>query len=210
MLPFYFCYNQLMFDLKTPIEQLYLVGPARAKLLKNLGILTLEDLLFYFPRAHQDLSKFTNIVDLKAGESANIKAKILEIKSFRTKVRRFTLTQAVVEDETGSILCVWFNQPFLAKVLRPHEEFVFSGKVGLSKNKLQLQNPVYEPVRQEQIHTSRLVPLYSLTANLTQKQLRYIIKTYLDKTPIPDYLPNKILKDEQLLGESEAVKKFHF
>ncbi len=199
-----------MFDLSTPIQNLYLVGPARSKLLRNLGIETLEDLLFYFPRAHHDLSKFTDIQDLKAGINGNIKAKILELKSFRTRVRHLTITQALVEDETGSIVCVWFNQPFLAKVLKPQEEFVFSGKVTIAKNKLQLQNPVYEPLRSEQIHTSRLVPLYSLTASLTQKQLRYIIKTYLDKIVIPEYLPNDILKKEKLFGLDRAIKTFHF
>lgn len=199
-----------MFDLTTPVDQLYLVGPARAKLLKNLSVDTLEDLLFYFPRAHQDLSKFASIADLKPGNTANIKAKILDVKSFRTKVRRFSLTQALVEDDTSSILCVWFNQPFLAKVLKKNEYFIFSGKVTISKNKLQLQNPVYEQEKNEQIHTSRLVPLYSLTANLTQKQLRYIIKTYLDKIIIPEYLPKEILKDEKLLDEDQAVKTFHF
>ncbi len=199
-----------MFDLNTPVDQLYLVGPARAKLLKNLGILTLEDLLFYFPRVHSDLSKFTNIIDLKPGELSSIKAKVLEVKSFRTKVRRLTLTHALLEDETGSILAVWFNQPFLAKILKPHEEFIFSGKVGISKNKLQLQSPVYEQVKNEQIHTSRLVPIYSLTASLTQKQLRSIIKTYLDKIHIPEYLPANIISAEQMLDENSAVKTFHF
>ncbi len=199
-----------MFELHTPVEQLYLVGPARAKLLKKLGIQSLEDLLFYFPRAHQDLSKFASISDLKPGESANIKAKILEVKSFRTKVRRFSLTQALVEDDSGSIVCVWFNQPFLAKVLKKDEYFIFSGKVTISKNKIQLQNPVYEQEKNEQIHTSRLVPLYPLTANLTQKQLRYIIKTYLDKVTLPEYLPKDILKAERLPDENYAVKTFHF
>src|SRR5207244_2646510 len=180
------------------------------KLLKNLGIQTLEDLIFYFPRAHNDLSRFTKIKDLKAGDNANVRVKILEVKSFRTKVRRFNLTQALVEDDTDSILCVWFNQPFLTKILKPHEEFIFSGKVVIAKNKLQLQNPVYEPVKSEQIHTSRLVPLYSLTANLTQKQLRYIIKTYLDKVIVPEYLPIEIMRAEKLLSEDKAVKTFHF
>src|SRR3990167_3737292 len=199
-----------MFDLSTPIENLYLVGPARAKLLKNLGIATLEDLVFYFPRTHSDLSRFTKISELKLGETANIKAKILEIKSFRTKVRRLTLTHALVEDNTGSILCVWFNQPFLSKVLKPHEEFIFSGKVTVAKNKLQLQNPVYEQVKAEQIHTSRLVPIYSLTAHLTQKLLRFLIKTYLDKIILPEYLPLEIIKNEKLLDENTAVNNFHF
>src|SRR3989344_2906933 len=199
-----------MFELHTPVEQLYLVGPARAKLLKKLGIQSLEDLLFYFPRAHQDLTKFASISDLKPGENANIKAKILEVKSFRTKVRRFSLTQALVEDSSGSIVCVWFNQPFLAKVLKKNEYFIFSGKVTISKNKIQLQNPVYEQEKNEQIHTSRLVPLYPLTANLTQKQLRYIIKTYLDKVTLPEYLPKEILKAEKLPDENYAVKTFHF
>jgi ATP-dependent DNA helicase RecG len=199
-----------MFDLSTPVENLYLVGPARAKLLKHLGIKTLSDLLFYFPRSHQDLSNFTPINEIRAGEFVNIKAKIIEVKSFRTKVRRLTLTNALLEDETGSITAVWFNQPFLSKILKPHEQFVFSGKAVISKNKLQLQNPVYEQEKTEQVHTARLVPLYPLTANITQKQLRVIIKTYLDKVMIPEYLPLEILRAEKLLDENSAVKNFHF
>src|SRR5690348_4850224 len=199
-----------MFELTTPVEQLYLVGPARAKLLKQLGIGTLGDLLYYFPRGHNDLSKFTPIAELHLGETANIKARIVEVKSFRTKVRKFSLTQALATDDTGRILCVWFNQPYLAKTLKPHVEFILSGKVGSQGNKFQLQNPVYEAVKDEQIHTARLVPLYSLTASLTQKMLRSIIKTYLDKVHLPEYLPREILQEEQLLGEDSAVKSFHF
>ena len=199
-----------MFNLETPVEELYLVGPARAKILKNLGIKILQDLLFYFPRAHSDLSQFTKISDLKLGLTSNIKAKILDVKSFRTKTRRFTITQALVEDDSASLLCIWFNQPFLTKVLKKNETFIFSGKITASKNKLQMQNPVYEQEKTEQIHTSRLVPIYSLTANLTQKLLRYVIKTYLDKVRIPEYLPTSIIKSEKLLNEDQAVRTFHF
>lgn len=209
-----------MFNLLTPVEDLYLVGPARAKILKKLGIKTLEDLLFYFPRNHQDLSNLTEISKLKPGEFSNIKAEVLELKTFRTKIRRLSLTQALVEDNTGSIVCVWFNQPFLSKVIKAHETYLLSGKVTFVKNsakggsasggKLQIQNPVYEQEKTEQIHTARLVPLYSLTAQITQKQLRTIIKTYLDKVTIPDYLPEQIRNTEKLLAEDSAVKTFHF
>src|SRR3989344_4646954 len=163
-----------MFDLKTPIENLYLVGPGRAKLLKKLEIHTLKDLLFYFPRNHLDLSKFTPIVELKANEWANIKAKVLQIVSFRTKVKKLTMTQALIEDDTGSITCVWFNQPFLSKIIKKGENFIFSGKISVknsakggsaSGGKLQFQNPIYEIEKTEQVHTARLVPIYSLTAH---------------------------------------------
>ncbi|MBI3952603.1 MAG: ATP-dependent DNA helicase RecG [Candidatus Doudnabacteria bacterium] len=209
-----------MFELSTPVQNLYLVGPQRAKLLKNLGIETLEDLLFYLPRNHLDLSKFTPIAELKVNEWANVKARVLSATSFRTKVRRLTMTQALIEDDTGSITCVWFNQPFLSKIIKQGENFIFSGKVSLRRNsakngsasggKLQFQNPIYEIEKQEQIHTARLVPIYSLTAKLTQKQLRTIIKTYLDKAVIPEYLPPQILKTEKLFPEDQAVKTFHF
>lgn len=200
----------MLFDLNTPVENLYLVGPARAKLLKHLGIATLGDLLYYFPRAHQDLSQFSPIADLKAGETANIKAEVLTIKNFRTKIRRFNLTQALVQDETGSIVCVWFNQPFLSKIIKSHQTYIFSGKTAYAKSKLQLQNPVYEQEKPEQIHTARLVPVYPLTANITQKQLRSIIKNYLDKIAIPEHLPAEILRKEKFLDENAAVKTFHF
>ncbi|MBX4205195.1 MAG: ATP-dependent DNA helicase RecG [Candidatus Doudnabacteria bacterium] len=199
-----------MFDLATPVENLYLIGPARAKLLKHLGINTLADLLYYFPRAHQDLSHFTPIAELQIGDFANVKARVLEIKSFRTKVRRLTLTQALIEDDSGTITCVWFNQPFLTKVIHSQETFIFSGKILKSKNKLQMQNPIYEQEKAEQVHTSRLVPVYPLTASLTQKILRSIIKTYLDKTTLPEFLPSEIIAQEKLFDENRAVKTFHF
>jgi ATP-dependent DNA helicase RecG len=199
-----------MFDLKSPVEKLYLVGPARAKLLKHLGIHTLEDLLFYFPRAHHDLSKFTPIADLKLNEFANVKAQVISVKSFRTRVRRLTLTQAVIRDDSGTITCVWFNQPYLQKALKTNEQFIFSGKIVSSKSKPQMQNPIYEQEKQEQVHTSRLVPVYPLTASLTQKMLRMIIKTYLDKCHVPEFLPAQILREEKFLDEDSAVKTFHF
>jgi ATP-dependent DNA helicase RecG len=199
-----------MFDLATPVEKLYLIGPARAKLLQNLGVKTLRDLLFYFPRYHQDLSKFSPIAELKPGEFATIKAKVVSVKTFRTRARRLTITQAVLEDDSGATACNWFNQPYMSKNLKVNEYFIFSGKVQLSKNKPQLQNPVYEPVRQEQIHTARMVPIYPLTANLTQKQLRSVIKNYLDRIILPEYLPSEILREEKLMDENRAVKTFHF
>ncbi len=199
-----------MFDLKTPVEQLYLVGPARAKLLRHLGINTLEDLLLYLPRAHHDLSNISPIAETKVNEWANIKAKIVSVKSFRTRVRRITLTNVVVEDDSGTMSCIWFNQPYLQKNLKVGEQYILSGKVVSSKGKLQLQNPVYEQERQEQVHTARLVPVYGLTASLTQKMLRTIIKTYLDQTQLPEFLPADILANEKLLSEDKAVKSFHF
>lgn len=199
-----------MFNLDTPAQDLYLIGPARAKLLKKLGIETLRDLLYYLPRFHQDLSKISPIKDLKPGDFANVKARVLSVKTFRTKVRKFSLTQALVEDETDSILCIWFNQPYLIKIIKAGQEFLFSGKVAYASGKRQLQNPVYELVKPEQVHTARIVPIYSLTARLTQKQLRSIIKTYLDKIFVPDFLPDQVRSAERLLDENSAVKTFHF
>ena len=199
-----------MFALNTPVEQLYLVGPARSALLKKLGIVTLNDLLFYFPRKHEDLSKIIEIKDLKADEFSNIKSKIIEIRSFRTRVRRLTLTSAQVSDGSGSISCIWFNQPFLEKTLKKGETYIFSGKSVFEKKKFTIQNPIYEQEKSEQIHTSRLVPVYSLTAKLTQKQLRSIIKTYLDKIIFEEYLPSEIVRDLSLISEDQAIKQFHF
>src|SRR3989344_4992334 len=142
-----------MFALNTPVEQLYLVGPARSALLKKLGIVTLNDLLFYFPRNHEDLSKIIEIKDLKADEFSNIKSKIIEIRSLRTRVRRLTLTSAQVSDGSGSISCIWFNQPFLEKTLKKGETYIFSGKSVFEKKKFTIQNPIYEQEKSEQIHT---------------------------------------------------------
>ncbi len=121
------------------------------------------------------------------------------------------ITECLITDTTGSIRVVWFNQPFITKILKQGDKVFFSGKVEQSQYGLQFLNPSYEKIKKEQTHTARIVPVYSLTENLTEKQIRYLIKLILPLAKkIPEWLPEEILKRHSLPALSRALTEIHF
>ena len=199
-------------ELSTPVSVISRVGKNIASRLKRLGIETVYDLIFYYPFRWEDLSKIYKIADLRAGELVTIKGQLQIIKSRRSPVKKKLLTEGLVADPTGSIKVIWFNQPFLTKVLNPGDELYLSGKVAFDRYTLQLVNPVYEKAKkQETTHTARLVPIYPLTENLTQKQIRFLIKESLPAVSlVADFLPAVIIEDFDLIDLSTALKQIHF
>jgi ATP-dependent DNA helicase RecG len=115
--------------LETAIEETGGVGPKLREMLHRLKIKTVGDLLFHFPHRHEDFSNTKNIGELVAEEKATIVGKIVSIKNSRTWKRRMAITEAFVEDKTGVVKAVWFNQPFFLQTLRPDLLVSFYGKV---------------------------------------------------------------------------------
>lgn len=180
------------------------------KALKKLGINTVEELLYNFPYRYVDFSNFSKISTIQAGEIVTIKAKIKTIHArFSFKTRR-SLCEAVVSDDTGSIKITWFNQGYLAKILKPGEEVFFSGKIQQYRG-LQLINPIHEIVSGQNIHTGRIVPIYHMTEGLYHKSLRSLVKELLTLADsLEDLLPKKILKDFHIKKINETIKEIHF
>ncbi|MDD2807438.1 MAG: ATP-dependent DNA helicase RecG [Patescibacteria group bacterium] len=198
-------------DLDNSVSALGRVGQATAKRLKKLGIETVKDLIFYYPVRWEDWSQISVINDLKPDTTVTIKAKLQLINNRRSFKARKIITEGLIADETGLLKVIWFNQPFLTKNLKPGDEIYFSGKVDFDKYSLQLVNPAYEKVRAETIHTARLVPMYSLTDGLSQKQLRFLIKAALVAADqIKDYLPADIRSTNKFVGLKDAILSVHF
>ena len=198
-------------DLSTPVSAITRVGKTTANYLKRLNIETVKDLIFYYPFRWQDLSQISVIARLQPIELATIKGKIQLLKNRRSPVKRKILTEGLISDKTGSMKVIWFNQPFLTKILAPGDEVYLSGKVDFDKYTLQLINPIYEKVKQEQTHTARIVPLYSLSGGLTQKQLRFLIKSVLPAVNlVKDWQSKELIDEFNLLYLSEALKQIHF
>ena len=112
-----------MVELSTPIENVPNIGASHHKKLKKLGIKTVRDLLFYFPARYEDFSHIVAIENAKVGEVACVQGRILAIENTRTFKKYMTITEAEIEDETGTIKALWFNQPFLTRSLR-EDDFV--------------------------------------------------------------------------------------
>jgi ATP-dependent DNA helicase RecG len=199
-------------DLNTPVLNISRVGKSIASRLQRLGIETTSDLIFYYPFRWQDFSQISEIAKLTPAEAITVKGQIQLIKSRRSPVKRKILTEALVADDSGSIKAIWFNQPFLTKILKPGDEVYLSGKVDFDRYNLQLINPIYEKAnQQETTHTARLVPIYSLTSNLTQKQIRFLVRSVLPLIDqIVDWLPPELIKDFNLVDQHFALNQIHF
>ncbi len=199
-----------MLNLNTPVKNLIGVGPKMAKRLEKLGVENVQDLLFHFPFRYDDFSKVTPIAKIKPGTFC-VKGKILEIKNQRTSRRRMFLTHAIIQDDSGSLKAIWFNQPYLARMLKKGSGVVLAGKVEYSKSGLAMQSPTYEEVKGEQAHVGRIVPVYPETEGLNSKWLRRQILPLLKLADgLKDYLPAEILKRNSLMSLPEALRQIHF
>jgi len=205
-----------MLTLTTNITNITRVGKTTAKQLKRLGIETVQDLLFYFPFRYDDFSKLTPIDKLQAGASANIVGQIELIQNRRSPRKRMYITEALVNDGTETIKIIWFNQPFIARNLRVGDRVSLAGKVEGGYGEYVMKSPIYEKVTTDYtdfktIHTQGLVPNYHLTANLTQKQIRFLIKQIIGMAnKVADWLPVEVKSNLKMLDLGKAITKIHF
>src|SRR3954466_15716805 len=125
------------------------VGPRRAADLRSAGLNTVEDLLYRFPTRYEDRGQFATIASLRPGVAASVLGEVLSCGIRPTRRPRFRILEMLVRDETGSLRAVWFNQPFLKDVFRPHQRIVRYGKLELTSHGLQMQSPQYEITEQE-------------------------------------------------------------
>ncbi|MBU1964159.1 ATP-dependent DNA helicase RecG [Patescibacteria group bacterium] len=201
-----------MEEFSKPISSLAGVGDKTASKLHKIGLETIQDLILYFPRDWQDLSKLTTIKELEKDELVTIKGRVDIINSKRAWKKKMNLTEALVSDDSDSIKIIWFNQPYIAKSLNQGDEVYFSGKVTQDKFGIHLNNPTYKKANKEETtHTARIVPIYSLTKGVTDKQLRFLISEALKfAKDIPEWLPEELIKKFKLRDLPWAYKKIHF
>lgn len=204
--------------LDTPLRTL----PFATRFLKPLNRLKIEtagDLLRHFPSRYEDYSELTPISDLCVSDHVSITGIIKKIDSHRSWKRRLTVTEAVVQDDTGSVRAVWFNQPYLAETLRVDTVVNLAGKVILGKDGLQFSHPTAEVVgrgdaartTREPIHTGRLVPVYPETQGITSRGLRYLTEQILRILgPLADPLPESVRRAEKLPELRTALNAIHF
>ncbi len=203
--------------LTAPLTDLPRVGPVQSKRFASLGIRTLRDLLFYFPFRYEDWRTQIAVSDCKPGELAYIKGTV--VKMTVSKLRGWRqLTEAVIEDERGggTIKAIWFHQPYLAQSLREGTRVAMCGKVQLSKYGVHFTNPEHEVLFSDsyrQIHTGRLVPVYSVTAGITPKWIRLLVSqalARLTERDLFDVLPEEFTAQYDLLDLHTSLRQIHF
>jgi len=203
------------FKLTTNIAMLSGVGTKFQPKLKKLGIESVQDLLLYFPFRYDDFRNLASIEELQdlEGEDVTVQCKLQMIKNRRGWKSKKNITEAIFADEDDNVLrVVWFNQPYLTKVLRPGNVINISGKIKVDALGPQLIAPTYEKFTGvEQTHTGRLVSIYPTTSGITQKQIRFLIKQVIDLSKeLEEWIPESILEKNDFIEISQAVKGVHF
>ncbi|MEA4812782.1 MAG: ATP-dependent DNA helicase RecG [Anaerolineaceae bacterium] len=197
--------------LNAPVAVIRGVGDKQAKALQKLGVKRIKDLLYLFPRRYEDYSQLKPIAHLFFGEEVTIVAEVQSAKIFNTKHGR-KLLEAVVSDSTGSLRLLWFNQDWHLRYLKAGTTISISGKVESYMGRLVIMQPDYEQIDQQQLHTNRIVPVYPLTASISQKWLRKTIYNTLQYwvPKVNEFLPESVLDQGDFIRLDEALRQVHF
>jgi ATP-dependent DNA helicase RecG len=203
-----------MLTLSTPVESINRIAKGVAKKLEKLGVQTAGDFLFYYPFRYEDFSRRVKIADLQAGMSANVRGTLDFIQNKRSPRQRMFITEALLRDESGQLRVVWFNQPFIGKSLHAGDLVSLSGTAQGGFLGLEMAGPEYERLTSLEgagTHTTGIVPLYHLTANLTNRQVRFLVKTIISlASHIEDSLPTAWQRKYNLIPLPQALQNIHF
>jgi ATP-dependent DNA helicase RecG len=200
--------------LDTPLFEVLGAKNVFLKRLEKLGIKTLGDALQHFPVRYEDFSHIAPIAELAPGTEATVQGIIQKTHIKNAWRRRMAVTEAIIEDESGTVRAVWFNQPYIANALAAGRMANFSGKVSLSREgEIYFSNPSYEVIHENEKakHTGRLVPVYPETKGLTSRGIRFIM-TNLLKRPLTteEWIPREILETQRLPDIVHAYAAVHF
>ena len=198
----------------TSVRYLKGVGPKRAEIFKNLGIENIPDLFYYLPRRYEDRSLLANIVDLKVGDERAIKGRVLKCAAFRARTGT-SIVDMTVEDDTGHLQILWYNMPFLQKTFTVGQKVFLYGKVELQKRPVMV-HPAFDIISDtgscESLEVGRIVPMYSLTQDISQRYMRktidFAIRDHLGQARDP--LPTCIRVRKKLVDFKFAVQNIHF
>jgi ATP-dependent DNA helicase RecG len=204
--------------LSTPLAK---SGLTAAGLLRRAGIrlgwYDVRDLLFHLPRRYDDLRELSKLGDLVWAEDGTVvsaRVRVDDIQVEATWRRRVQRTVAHLSDETGEIQATWFGRRFIERRLRQGQEIVVSGRLKRFGRRWTLDNPEFQVVEgdAEVLHAGRIVPVYRLTAGLTAARLRVAMREALDRAghAYPEYLPDALRREEDLVGIADALESAHY
>jgi len=198
--------------LDSPVSVLPRVGNSYSNLLGKLGVKTIRDLLYFFPRRYNDYSHMKRIKDLQVGAVETIVGTIWDIKATTTRTGK-PLVRALLADESGTVEVTWWGQRYLADTLQTDRQLVISGEVELNLGRKCFVSPEWELLESEDlVHTGRLVPVYPLTEGLSGRALRKLIKSIVDRwaSQLVDILPAGVRQRAGLADLPWAVAQMHF
>jgi ATP-dependent DNA helicase RecG len=202
-------------DLQASVQYVKGIGPQKAEALGKIGVRTAEDLLLHLPMRYEDRRSFARVADLRPGMRVSVTGEIAAAGLRRA--RRLTIYEVRLDDGSGRLKAVFFNQPYLRETLARGRKVVFYGLVerdAFASRLLAMRSPQYELVLGDEpggIHTGRLVPVYEKLGPLTVKPLRRVLTHLAELVPadLPDPLPPELRGRLAVIGRGEALRRVH-
>ncbi len=196
----------------SPVSKLPGVGKSATEKFEKLGVATAGDAVFLFPRRFNDFTDTRKIRDLRPEtRPQTVVATVFSVSEMRWG-KRVRGSQAILNDGTGVLRVTWFNMPYVARALSEGQQVVVSGRVREWKGRLQMENPEYEPLDDDLLHTGRLVPVYPATAGLGQRTIRRAVKAAVDalSDTVADPVPRWLANEERLPGIGGIITSYHY
>ena len=198
----------MLSELAKPVMYLSGVGPKKSELYEKLGVKTVYDLLYHFPRYYIDLNEPQAVRDAPLNEQVVLKGRVVR-KLPEGNIRRgLTVYKAIFTDDTADITIVIYNAGFMFKALEVGHEYYLVGKLTGNMLRREINSPQIYPVA----GTDPVQPVYRLTEGLTQKQLRQNVHTALGALDgsIYEPLPNDVVREQGLCSLSYALQNVHY
>ncbi len=198
----------------TSVEFLKGVGPGRGGVLHENGLSTVEDLLYFFPFRYEDRRHPVRISELRHIDApVTIRGRVVSAGKKISPIKRLQIFEAILDDGSGTIMLVWFNQPYLADKIRRNVRLAIYGQPRVSnRGRLQIESADFEILSadDESEGEGTIVPVYSKVANIAPKAMRSIVEQAIDALPLmPDPLPEKLRERLGIVGLHSAVLKLH-
>lgn len=199
-----------MIDLNKDVQFVKGIGPKKAKKLNKLGIFTLKDLIYYFPRQFEDRNNLKKIFELQNEDKATLKVIIVGITTSSPR-KGMNITKVDVRDDTGYAKLVFFNQDYIKNTLKPGDTILVFGKVKKEFKSIELSSCEVEFLTNSPKNTCKIMPVYPLTYGVTNKDVMGMIKTALSdpNLEIKEYLPKRIIEKYKLCSIDYAIKNMH-
>ncbi|WP_405349346.1 ATP-dependent DNA helicase RecG [Fusobacterium animalis] len=179
--------------------------------LKSLGINTIYDLIYYFPRAYDDRTNIKKIGELKFNEYVVLKATVMSAVNLTVRSGK-KIVKAMVTDGTGIMEILWFGMPYIKKSLKIGEEYLFIGQTKKSAV-FQLINPEYKLFSvQQKVSKNEILPIYSSNKNITQNSLRKLVEKFLVNflNYFKENIPDELIKEYKIMERKSAIKNIHY
>ena len=214
-------------NLLSPLSEIVRILPNHKKALDKLGLKTVEDLLYYFPVRYGDTSQMKTIESLVKGDDSTVFGRISGLKTSKAFVKKIPMSEAVVTDDTNKIKIVWFNQPYIAKMVHEGQLVRVEGKVAERRGELYMSNPKIEVVdkiptavgdslfvhdTESEEDTHVMYPVYPESRGVTSYWIYHAVQKIMSRgilDTIADPIPEEILKKYNLPGIKTAFIWIH-